>query len=79
MFCRWLGLWDWNSGRGKRVGTGLESTESDASLQTTMNLTVFCMSRVESRERQAPRKVVSGRERGSRANSRAKILKVTEL
>lgn len=74
MSCRWLGLWDWKFGRGKRVGTRLESTESDASLQSTMNLTLLYMRRVESRERQAPREV-SGRERGSRA----KMLKVTEL
>lgn len=61
MSCRWLGLWDWKFGREKKVGTRLESSESDASFQTTVNLTVLCMSRVESRERQAPRKVVSGR------------------
>lgn len=27
MSCRWLGLWDWKFGRGKRVGTRLESAE----------------------------------------------------
>lgn len=40
-----------------------------------MNLTLLYIRKVESRERQAPREVVSGRERGSRA----KMLKVTEL
>lgn len=27
MSCRWLGLCDWKFGRGKRVGSSLESTE----------------------------------------------------